>query len=104
MISVKWCEPTRQNYPVYGQENYKSVHEIIAEVCAEYKVSRLDMISDRRSRSIAWPRQEAMYRTYKETPLSLPAIGTVFGNRDHTTVLHAIRQVEKRRKSICVRE
>ena len=61
-----------------------------------YKIPLIEMTSARRAREYAWPRQEAMYLAKKLTPLSLPNIGHLFGNRDHSTVIHACRQVEKR--------
>ena len=54
-----------------------------------------DMTSSRRSRAIARPRQAAMYLAKQLTPRSLPEIGKKFGGRDHTTVMHAVRQIEK---------
>lgn len=54
----------------------------------------IDMKSARRARQSARPRQVAMYLARQLTPLSLPAIGVMFGNRDHTTVINAIERVE----------
>lgn len=66
----------------------------IQQAVAEHFGMRLaEMVSHRRSRSVARPRQIAMYLARELTPLSLPVIGRHFGNRDHTTVLHAIRHV-----------
>ena len=73
-----------------------SFHLIIAEVQRKHGVSYVELLSDRRSRYVAWPRQEVMYRAAKETRLSLPAIGRLLGGRDHTTILHGIRQHAKR--------
>lgn len=69
------------------------VGNCITAVCAYYKIPRLDLVSQRRHRSIVRPRQVAMYLARKLTPYSLPEIGKKFGDRDHTTVLWAIRQV-----------
>ncbi len=98
MIGVSWCEPNTTYRPpkVFEDGDFTSLAEIVRETCVQHKVTRGDLLSDRRARHVAWPRQEAMYRAYKETNLSLPAIGRYFGNRDHTTVMHAIKQVEKR--------
>jgi chromosomal replication initiator protein len=70
----------------------------IQKVVAEYfHIRGSDMQSKRRSRNIARPRQVAMCLTKELTNHSLPEIGEAFGGRDHTTVLHACRQVEKLR-------
>jgi chromosomal replication initiator protein len=66
-------------------------------VAAYYGLSRLELISDRRSRDVARPRQVAMWIAKKITTRSLPDIGRRFGGRDHTTVLHAIRRIEELR-------
>jgi len=55
------------------------------------------MTSARRAREVARPRQIAMYLAKQLTPRSLPEIGRRFGGRDHTTVIHAVRQIEKLR-------
>jgi hypothetical protein len=72
------------------------VSHIQATVAAYYKVQPSSMVSQRRSREIAYPRQVAMYLAAELTPKSLPAIGRYFGGRDHTTVMHAIRAVRER--------
>lgn len=71
------------------------VTHIQALVAAYYKIPVREMTSDRRAREVARPRQVAMYLAYEATPKSLPDIGKRFGGRDHTTVIHAIRQVQK---------
>jgi chromosomal replication initiator protein len=53
------------------------------------------MWSARRDRGVARPRQVAMYLARELTPMSLPCIGRLFGKRDHTTVIHAIKTVER---------
>ena len=58
-----------------------------------------DMLSARRSRAVARPRQIAMYLSKQLTTRSLPEIGRKFGGRDHTTVIHAVRKVESLRES-----
>jgi chromosomal replication initiator protein len=66
---------------------------------AEYfKLKISDMHSKKRSRNIARPRQVAMCLAKDLTPMSLPEIGEAFGNRDHTTVLHACRTISTLRK------
>ena len=56
------------------------------------------MLSPRRSRPLARPRQVAMYMAKKLTTRSLPEIGRKFANRDHTTVIHSVKTIEKLRK------
>ncbi|MEC9201794.1 MAG: helix-turn-helix domain-containing protein, partial [Pseudomonadota bacterium] len=64
-----------------------------------YNVRMGDMLSARRSRAVARPRQIAMYLSKQLTTRSLPEIGRKFGGRDHTTVIHAVRKVESLRES-----
>lgn len=71
------------------------VGAIKAEVCRAFNVRPIEMVSHRRARAVARPRQVAMYLARELTPLSLPAIGRHFGNRDHTTVMSALRRVEE---------
>jgi chromosomal replication initiator protein len=68
-------------------------------VTVEYKIRIADLLSKRRSRSIARPRQVAMALAKELTNYSLPEIGDAFGGRDHTTVLHACRRVKELRES-----
>jgi chromosomal replication initiator protein len=72
-----------------------TVEEIQRKVCAHYNLRMTDMLSARRSRGIARPRQVAMYLSKQLTTKSMPEIGRRFGGRDHTTVLHAVKQIEK---------
>jgi chromosomal replication initiator protein len=69
------------------------VAEIQAAVCDHYHIRQIEMVSQRRGRAVARPRQVAMYLARELTPLSLPAIGRMFA-RDHTTVIHAIATIE----------
>ena len=71
---------------------------MIQKTVAEYfKLKLADMYSKRRPASIAIPRQIAMYLSKNLTSRSLPEIGRRFGNRDHTTVIHAVKKVEELR-------
>lgn len=74
------------------------VADIQQATCAAYGLPMIEMVSDRRSRAVAYPRQVAMYLARYQTAKSLPAIGRMFGDRDHSTVIHAIRGVEARIK------
>lgn len=70
------------------------IEDIQRIVCKQYNVSKADLLSSRRTRTVVRPRQIAMYLSKTMTPRSLPEIGRRFGNRDHTTVLHAVRKIE----------
>jgi chromosomal replication initiator protein len=72
-----------------------TVDEIQKKVAEHFKIRLADMHSARRSRSVARPRQVAMYLCKQLTSRSLPEIGKGFGGRDHTTVMHAVRKVEE---------
>ena len=68
---------------------------IQGEVSDYFDIPAYEMKSNRRSRSVARPRQIAMFLAKELTPKSLPEIGRRFGDRDHTTVIHAIRKVKE---------
>ncbi|MEL7049040.1 MAG: helix-turn-helix domain-containing protein, partial [Pseudomonadota bacterium] len=70
------------------------IEDILRYVSRHYGVSKGDLLSQRRHRSVVWPRQIGMYLAKQMTSRSLPEIGRRFGGRDHTTVLHAIRKIE----------
>jgi chromosomal replication initiator protein len=72
-----------------------TVEEIQKKAAEYYRVRLSDFKSARRSRSVARPRQVAIYLTRLKTTMSLPEIGASFGGRNHTTVLHACRRVEE---------
>jgi chromosomal replication initiator protein len=71
------------------------IEDIQKLVAARYNVSRADILSERRTAAVVKPRQIAMYLSKSLTLRSLPEIGRRFGGRDHTTVLHAVRKIEK---------
>ena len=76
-----------------------SIDEIQTRVADHYCIRKAEMVSARRAREVARPRQVAMYLSKQLTPKSLPDIGRRFGGRDHTTVIHAVKQIEKLRAS-----
>ena len=76
-----------------------SIDEIQTQVAEHYRIRKAEMTSARRAREVARPRQVAMYLSKQLTPKSLPDIGRRFGGRDHTTVIHAVRQIERLRAS-----
>ena len=82
------------------QNRQISIENIQKTVADYYKIRVSDMHSKKRSRAIARPRQVAMALAKELTQLSLPEIGSNFGGRDHTTVLHACRQIAKLRDSM----
>ncbi|WP_425349890.1 chromosomal replication initiator protein DnaA [Mangrovicella endophytica] len=84
---------TRQN----GEKRVR-IEDILKFVSRHYNVTRTDILSSRRTRTIVRPRQIAMYLAKTMTPRSLPEIGRRFGGRDHTTVLHAVRKIEGERQ------
>lgn len=80
-----------------SQDKMVTVDNIKKTVAQHYNIKTSDMDSKRRTRSIARPRQVAMSLSKELTNHSLPEIGTYFGNRDHTTVLHACRKIKQLR-------
>lgn len=87
-IQVTFCRP----------ETRVDVISIIREVARRYKVTVTDIKSPRRTMDVVHPRHIAMYLAKVLTQNSLPRIGKLFGGRDHTTVLHAVRKIEKLRQ------
>ncbi len=71
-----------------------TIDEIQRAVSAHFEVKQIDLISERRAVAIARPRQIAMYLAKRLTTRSLPEIGRKFGNRDHSTVIHAVKRIE----------
>ncbi|MEG3109410.1 MULTISPECIES: chromosomal replication initiator protein DnaA [Pantoea] len=80
------------------QEKLVTIDNIQKTVAEYYKIKVADLLSKRRSRSVARPRQMAMAMAKELTNHSLPEIGDAFGGRDHTTVLHACRKIEQLRE------
>ena len=99
--SQTFYEPTEMGWgaiavlkaPVVPRPSEGPVEHIQRVVAHHFNVSVKEMTSARRSRYVARPRQVAMYLARELTPFSLPMIGKLFGNRDHTTVIHAIRVI-----------
>ena len=77
-----------------GEARRVRIEDIQRIVARHYNIPRTELSSARRTRTIVRPRQVAMYLCKVLTPRSLPEIGRRFGNRDHTTVLHAVRKIE----------
>ncbi len=76
-------------------ENNVTIDLIQTIVCRFFKISKNEMLSSRRSRYLVRPRQTAIYLTKILTTKSLPEIGREFSNRDHTTIIHSVKTIEK---------
>jgi len=76
-------------------ENKITIDLIQSMVCKFFKISKNEMLSSRRSRYLVRPRQTAIYLTKILTSKSLPEIGREFSNRDHTTIIHSVKTIEK---------
>ena len=76
-------------------ENKVTIDLIQTLVCKFFKIRKNEMLSPRRSRYLVRPRQTAIYLTKILTSKSLPEIGREFSNRDHTTIIHSVRTIEK---------
>jgi len=80
-------------------ENKVTIDLIQTLVCKFFKISKNEMLSSRRSRYLVRPRQTAIYLTKILTSKSLPEIGREFSNRDHTTIIHSVKTIEKLKES-----
>jgi len=89
----------REALATYGSKSSRviNVPQILDAVAAHFGLSKQDLVSKKRSRSVAFPRQVGMYLARCLTKLSLDEIGKQFGGRDHTTVLYACEKMEKRK-------
>jgi chromosomal replication initiator protein len=74
----------------------RTVREIQESICSAFGLTLDELLSTSRASSISWPRQVAMYLARELTDQSLPAIGRAFGNRNHTTVMHACKRTAER--------
>ena len=92
-LSVNDCKIILKD--VYKNSKITTIEKIQNVTSNFYSISLEEMLSQRRSRPLARPRQIAMYLAKKLTTRSLPEIGRKFANRDHTTVIHAVKTVEK---------
>jgi len=79
-------------------ENKVTIDLIQSIVCKFFKISKNEMLSSRRSRYLVRPRQTAIYLTKILTSKSLPEIGREFSGRDHTTIIHSVKTIEKLKK------
>lgn len=97
-ITIEYCREVLQDVFLI-QERRVTIENILKTVADYFQLRVSDLTSKRRTRSIVRPRQIAMALARELTSYSFPEIGAAFGDRDHTTVLYACRQVEKLRKS-----
>lgn len=94
-ITLELAEKTVRGHIRPEEPRRIRIEDIQRAVAQHFNVSKSDLLSARRNRSIVRPRQIAMYLSKQMTPRSLPEIGRRFGGRDHTTVLHAVRKIEE---------
>ena len=93
-LSVETAQELLQDL-LRAHDKKVTIEEIQKKVAEHYNIRITDMHSPRRSRSVARPRQIAMYLAKSITSRSLPEIGRKFGGRDHTTVMHAVKKIEE---------
>jgi chromosomal replication initiator protein len=93
-ITVELAEDALRDL-LKGRETRRlKIEDIQRVICQHYNIGKSDLLSARRTKAIVRPRQVAMHLCKVLTLRSLPEIGRRFGNRDHTTVLHAVRKVD----------
>ena len=93
LLTIDECKKILKD--VLNKARVVTVDKIQNIVSRYYNITLTDMLSQRRSRPLARPRQIAMYLSKKMTTRSLPEIGRRFANRDHTTVIHAVKTISK---------
>ncbi len=94
-IDVEMAESELKDF-IYPNENKKITVELIIDIVSEhYEISSSDILSSKKSKNIAFPRQICMYLCRNLTEFSLEDIGKSLGNRDHTTILYGIQKIEK---------
>lgn len=97
-ITIELAEKTINEFKAQSEKVISA--DFIKEKVAKYfSISKEDLSSDKRSNNVAYPRQIAMYLCREVANLSFPRIGEEFGNRDHSTVMHAYKKIEKEVKS-----
>jgi len=92
--TIHECQKILKDFINYNNKsvNVESIQNIVASY---FNLNIQEMLSPRRSRSLARPRQIAMYLAKQHTTNSLPDIGRKFSNRDHTTVIHAVKKIDE---------
>lgn len=94
----QWCARQKARFlsvafPVVDDLPVVTIDQIKRAVCRHFKVSKMDLISERRTQNLTIPRFTSFYLCKELTPKSLPEIGRQHGNRDHSTILHGIRRM-----------
>lgn len=97
-ITVDLAKETLHN-TLKGAERAVTIESIQKTTCDYFQIKLGDLKAKRRTKNIALPRQVAMYLCRKHTPTSFPVIGDKFGGRDHSTVIHASKAIEKKIKA-----
>ncbi len=95
-LTIETCQEVLHDL-LRANDRRVTIEEIQKRVAEHFNIRLADMHSARRSRSVARPRQVAMYLAKQLTSRSLPEIGRKFGGRDHTTVMHAVKKVDELR-------
>ena len=88
----------REALAAFGSKRARAINvpQILGAVALHFGMTKPDLVSKKRSRSVTFPRQIGMYLARSLTDLSLGEIGKQFGGRDHTTVLYACEKIDKR--------
>lgn len=80
--------------PGFVFQEYPHIDDILREVGKFYEISRMELLSRRRSADLTYPRHVAMYLSHELTPSTYPKIGRMMGGRDHTTILYGVRKIK----------
>jgi hypothetical protein len=97
-LEKRWADRQKEEwFSIVAEVGPPRIEDIIRAVCKHFSVTRIDLLSARRTRRITGPRQVGYYLAKKLTKHSLPEIARRFGNRDHTSALHGIRKIEELR-------
>ena len=94
-VTVALAEEALKDLISPNKDKVVTVEDIVNIAAEHFGISQNEIYSNNRSRNVAYPRQIAMYLSKKFTPNSITDIGRMIGNRDHSTVLHALSKIEK---------
>lgn len=94
-VTVSLAEEALKDLISPNKDKVVTVEDIVNIAAEHFGISQNEIYSNNRSRNVAYPRQIAMYLSKKFTPNSITDIGRMIGNRDHSTVLHALSKIEK---------